>query len=363
MEISFGWEAILVILVVFTARKIIPILLRRIIHTRNQELFLISILVICFATAFITKQLGLKLALGAFLAGLIISESEYSYEALKNVMPFKKIFTAIFFISVGMLLNLEFVGENLLLILGVCALVMLVKFIIIVPISYSLNIGLRNAIISGLVLCQVGEFAFILSKTGLENNILAEFNYQMFLGISILSMIGSTILVSRAPEISKWLVELKFFGPLFSKLERKDCLPKNCTLTDHFIVIGYGPGGKRIARFIAKEDKPLAVIELNERNISEEDRQIAEVIVGDATDFDVLKRAAIDEAQQVIITVPDVATAENITTKVRKLNHNTNIVVRTKYAEEAEELHKLGANHVVPEEISVAERITAMVSG
>lgn len=108
-----------VVVVVIAARKLVPPLLRSIIHTRNQELFLITIIVICFATALITQQLGLKLALGAFLAGLVISESEYSFEALKNIMPFKKIFTAIFFISVGMLLNLQFVYENIGLLVGI----------------------------------------------------------------------------------------------------------------------------------------------------------------------------------------------------------------------------------------------------
>ena len=123
-DASGSWQKVLlglllIVLVVLAARKLVPPLLRSIVHSRNQELFLISIIVICFATAFITQQLGLKLALGAFLAGLIISESEYSFEALKNIMPFKKIFTAIFFISVGMLLNLTFVAENLLLLAAI----------------------------------------------------------------------------------------------------------------------------------------------------------------------------------------------------------------------------------------------------
>jgi CPA2 family monovalent cation:H+ antiporter-2 len=352
-----------VFIVVVAARKLVPALLRRIVHTRNQELFLITIIVICFATAFITKQLGLKLALGAFLAGLVISESEYSYEALKNVMPFKKIFTAIFFISVGMLLNVAFVLENVLLIAGVTLLVMLVKFLIISPISYYLNIGLRNAIVTGLVLCQVGEFAFILSKTGLEANILSEFTYQMFLSVSIISMIISTVIVAGAPEFAKRFMEIRIMKNWFSKLDQKVCLPQTCSLVDHSVVIGFGPGGKRIAKFLANNNKPLAIIEQNERNIHEEDHQYAEIFIGNATDVEVLKRAAIESASQVVITVPDAATAENITIKVRKLNHTANIVVRTKYEEEVEELHKLGANHVVPEEISVADKITAAMVG
>lgn len=352
-----------IVVVVFAARKIIPSLIRNIVHTRNQELFLISVIVICFATAFITHQLGLKLALGAFLAGLIISESEYSYEALKNIMPFKKIFTAIFFISVGMLLNLNFVYENFWFLAGISILVMLFKFLIIVPTAFYLNIGIRNAIVSGLVLCQVGEFAFILSKVGLEGQILSEFTYQTFLSVSIISMIASAIMIGYAPRIAEYLIKIPLWSTWLNKINDKTCLPEQCTLADHTVIIGFGPGGRRIAKFLAQSKTPLALIELNERNIEEDDHRYAQVFIGDAKEDEVLKRAAIEGAKNVIITVPQAAVAEDLTTKIRKLNHNANIVVRTKYVRETEQLHKLGANQVVPEEISVADTITASMAG
>lgn len=352
-----------VIIVVFAARKIIPQLIRSIIHTRNQELFLITIIVICFATAFITQLLGLKLALGAFLAGLIISESEYSYEALKNIMPFKKIFTAIFFVSIGMLLNLKFVFEHYLLLLGITVLVMLVKFLIIVPTSFFLKIGIRNSIVSALVLCQVGEFAFILSKVGLEGAILTTFDYQLFLSVSIMSMIASAILIGYAPRIAEYLVKIPLWSDWLKRLGDRTCLPKTCTLVDHTVIIGFGPGGRRIAQYLSKKNVSLALIELNERNIEADDYKCAQIFIGNAKDDEVLKRAAVDMAKQVIITVPEATIAEEITIKIRKLNHNANIVVRTKYQQEVEQLYKLGANHVVPEEISVADTITGSMVG
>jgi CPA2 family monovalent cation:H+ antiporter-2 len=352
-----------VVVVVIAARKLVPPLLRSIIHTRNQELFLITIIVICFATALITQQLGLKLALGAFLAGLVISESEYSFEALKNIMPFKKIFTAIFFISVGMLLNLQFVYENIGLLVGITLLVMILKFLIIAPISFFLKIGIRNAVVSGLVLCQVGEFAFILSKVGLESQILSDFTYQAFLSISIMSMIASAVIISSAPDMAEKLVKFPLLKNWLEKLSDKTCLPKTCDLVDHSVIIGFGPGGRRIAKFLSKRKTPLALIEMQDRNITEEDYSYAQVFIGNAKDEEVLKRAAIESAKQVIITVPEAAAAEDITIKIRKLNHHANIVVRTKYAEEVEQLYKLGANHVVPEEISVADTITASMVG
>ncbi len=274
----------LVVVVVFAARRIVPSLIRHIVHTHNQELFLISIIVICFATAFITQQLGLKLALGAFLAGLIISESEYSFEALKNIMPFKKIFTAIFFVSVGMLLDLNFVAGNFLMLIGITTVVMLIKFLIIAPITFFLNIGIRNAIISGLALCQVGEFAFILSEVGLEAGLLSEFNYQLFLTVSILSMIVSAIMIGFTPKMAGRIIKVPLWKERLSKYDTIRCLPEVCTLVDHTIIIGFGPGGRRVAKFLSKRKTPLAIVEKNERNIIEDDYSYAEVFIGDGKD-------------------------------------------------------------------------------
>jgi CPA2 family monovalent cation:H+ antiporter-2 len=347
--------------VVIAARKIIPPLMRSVVHSRNQELFLITVIVICFATAFITQKLGLKLALGAFLAGLIISESEYSYEALKNIMPFKKIFTAIFFISVGMLLNVKFVFDNFFLLLGLTLAVMLLKFLIVAPIAFYLKIGIRNALVSALVLCQVGEFAFILSKVGLDAQILSYYNYQIFLSISIVSMTLSAIMIAYTPALVEKMVQISFLKTWFNKIEDQTCLPSSSLLQDHTIIIGIGPGGRRIAQFLAKKNIPMAFIELDDRNLTLEDQEMAELIVGNATDTEVLKRAAVEEAAQIIITIPSVSDAEEITAKIRKLNHNANIVVRTKYVQEADELHKLGANKVISEEITLSESITGMM--
>ena len=352
----------LVTLVVLAARKVVPRILRTIVHTGNPELFLMSVIVICFATAFITNVLGLKLALGAFLAGLIISESEYSFEALKNVMPFKKIFTAIFFISIGMFLNLGFLIENIGLILLLTAVIMVVKFLIVFFISMVLKLGMRNAIVSGLVLCQVGEFAFILSKAGMDLQLLSDFAYQVFLSISIISMIISAIIISSAPKLANSFVRNFPWKSWLAKLDEKNCLPSPCTLSDHTVIIGYGPGGKRIARHLHKNKVPMAIVELNERNIEESDEEMAQIFIGNGEDPEVLQRAAIESAKQIIVTIPDPAAAEDITIKVRKMNHHANIVVRTKYQQETDRLYKLGANRVVPEEISVAETIVGSLA-
>ncbi len=353
---------LLVIAVVFAARKLIPPLLRTVVHTRNQELFLLTIIVICFATAFATQQLGLKLALGAFLAGLIISESEYSYEALKNIMPFKKIFTAIFFVSVGMLLNLRFVVQNFPLLIGLTLVVMVVKLIIIVPIISYLKIGRKNALICGLILCQVGEFAFILSKVGLDTLILSDYTYQLFLAVSIHSMVWSAIIIGYTPKIADRLINLPLLSFILRNQEKDNgSVPKPCGLINHTVIIGFGRTGRRIAKHLAKNGLPISAIEVDERIIEEDDFKLASIIIGNAEDIDVLHRAAVESANQIIITVPQASMAESVTSKTRKLNHNARIIVRSRYANEVEHLEKLGANEVISEEITFAERISLSI--
>ena len=352
---KLGEGILIVVLTVFAARKIIPKILRQIVHTRNQDLFLISVIVICFATAFITHELGLKLALGAFLAGLIISESEYSFEALKNIKPFKKIFTALFFISVGMLLNLTFLMENLGLVIGLTIAIILLKFVIVSVVSYALKIGVQNALISGLALAQVGEFAFILSKVGIDISLITESTYQLFLSISILSMIITAILISKAPALSEKLITIKPFTYFFPPMDDNPCLPVPCSLHNHVLIIGFGPGGQRVADSLLKKGKSVAVIDLNPNNLTLDFKNRLQFFVGDGSDKEVLERAGILDAKEVIITVPEAAVAENITRRVRTMNHLSRIIVRSKYASEVEELERLGADMVVPEELTVAE--------
>ncbi len=352
-----GIAVLIVIMTVFAARKIIPSVLRHIVHSRNQDLFLISIIVICFATAFITYELGLKLALGAFLAGLIISESEYSFEALKNIKPFKKIFTSLFFVSVGMLLNLSFFFDHIMLIAGITIGVILLKMVIVMGVGLRMKLGLQNALLSGLALSQVGEFAFILSKVGIDLNVIDNETYQLFLSVSILSMITTAIMINKSRSIVDNLMKRPPLNRWFNQLDPNPCMPSPCNLENHVVLIGFGPGGKRIADSLLKENKAVAVIENNDNNFTEEFRGRVQEIVGNATDPEILQRAGVAAAQQIIITVPEAAVAENLTRRVRSINAHSQIIVRSRYESEVEELEKLGADYVVPEEVTVAEMI------
>jgi CPA2 family monovalent cation:H+ antiporter-2 len=174
-------------LVLIAAKWLIPWLLHQVARTHSKELFLLSVVAICLAIAWLTSYAGLSLALGAFIAGLIISESEYSHQALGNILPFRDVFTSFFFVSIGMLLDTGFLINNIVIILIVSVGVLIVKALIVSSASILLGFSLRSGILAGLSICQVGEFSFILSRTGLEYGLLAD-HYQLFLAVAILTM-------------------------------------------------------------------------------------------------------------------------------------------------------------------------------
>lgn len=347
-------------LIIFLARTLVPRMLRSIVHTRNQDLFLVAILVICFSTAFITYELGLKLALGAFLAGLIISESEFSYDALSHILPLKKIFTSIFFISIGMLLNTSFFISNLPLILGVTLVVMIVKLLIVSGVAIVLDLSLRNALIVGLSLAQVGEFAFVLAQTGSELNILTYAQNQVFLAVSVFSMAVSPFVIIAAPAISSWVVihrRVRQWTRRWNiKLTGVRSMP--CPEEDHLVIIGYGVNGQNLAIDARKRGLRYSVIEFNEKRVAYAHEEGQPIYAGDARNRDVLLNAAVDKARTVVIAVHDASTAEGITTQVRKLNPQAHIIVRSRFESEVETLKKLGADEVVPEQLEAARRIS-----
>ncbi|MEJ2055429.1 MAG: cation:proton antiporter, partial [Calditrichaceae bacterium] len=204
----------IILFVVVSAKWIVPKLLYQIAKTRDNEFFLLSVVVICFSVAWLTSQAGLSLALGAFLAGLIISESEYSHHALGNIHPFRDVFTTFFFVSIGMMLNLQFLSQQLLPIILVAAGLIIIKGFIAGFVTLLLGLPLRTGIIVGCSLGQIGEFSFILSGAGIEYGLITGEFYQQFLAVAILSMALTPYMIVFAPKLADLIIKL----PLPKKL-------------------------------------------------------------------------------------------------------------------------------------------------
>ena len=235
----------------------VPHVLYQIARTGNRELFLLSIVLICTAVAWLTAQAGLSLALGAFLAGLIVSETEYSHQALGNILPFRDVFASFFFISIGMLLDVEFLLENpgiiALLTLGV----LLIKGLLAGSAALCLKFPLRTAILTGLALCQVGEFSFILSKVGVSQGLFSGNSYQLFLDVTILTMVATPLMMALAPQVADFILR----WPLPQKLKLGSHLTEEIGKSipgDHLIIVGFGVNGRNLARAAKTGGSPMS---------------------------------------------------------------------------------------------------------
>ncbi|MBN2397612.1 MAG: cation:proton antiporter [Deltaproteobacteria bacterium] len=350
----------IIALVIICARWIVPRVLYEIARTRSRELFLLAIVVICFAVAWLTSSVGLSLALGAFLAGLIISESEYSHQALGNILPFRDVFMSFFFVSVGMLLDIDFLFRHLGLILLITAGVLIFKAAIAGGAAVLLGLQLRAAILVGFALSQIGEFSFILSKAGIEHGLLSGGGYQTFLSFSVLSMAATPFIMGFAPRVADFVLR----GPVPERL--KTGLypipePEVAGAKNHVIIVGFGVNGRNVARAAKVADIPYVIIETNPETVRSEQEEGEPIYYGDATQEAVFRHAGIEAAKIVVVAINDPAATRGITELARRLNPSVYLIVRTRYFQEMGPLYALGADEVIPEEFETSVEIFSRV--
>lgn len=343
----------IIIFVFFGSRWIFPKILHFIALTKNQELFMMSILLICFSVALLTYQLGMSLAFGAFLAGLMISDTEYSHNTFGNLIPFKDIFTSFFFVSIGMLLDLEFVTDNLLLVFGSVLLVLFFKALIASVTGFILGHTFRGIILIGLALSQVGEFSFILAKSGFNYNIISAFNYQLFLAVAVITMAVTPILIHVSLPVANWF--LKFPMPDFL---RNGLFPlKEVEIPDfknHLVIIGKDSSSLKLS-IMAKHYGLKHVSVIFDPVLAKEKMDSGDnVVYGDAVNEPILLKAHVDVADVVVISVGDIIPSMAIIQKVKKINSHTFVIARARYVESMPQLYSFGADQVFPEKFEIA---------
>jgi CPA2 family monovalent cation:H+ antiporter-2 len=355
-----GKLAAVVLLLLVGNKWVVPFVLHHATHTRRSELFLLTVMVLCFGVAWITYSLGLSLALGAFLAGLIISESPYSRSAFSYIMPFKDLFTSLFFVSIGMLLHLAFLFDNIGLILLIAVAVMFVKATIAGLVALLLGLPLRTTILVALALCQVGEFSFILSKYGIQYDLIAGDAYQVFLCVTVLTMVATPFIVGLSPRVADASGRLplprRLVAGLYPVQEVTSTGKKN-----HLVVVGFGLTGRNVARAARAAQIPYVILELNPQTVRQEQENEEPIFYGDATQEAVLLHAGIQRATVLVVAIPDPAGTERVVELARHLNPKLQIVVRTRYLQEIQRLYGLGADDVIPEEFETSVEIFTRV--
>ncbi|MEE9251957.1 MAG: cation:proton antiporter [Thermodesulfobacteriota bacterium] len=353
--------AVVVIVLIVSARLIIPVLFFQIAKTKSRELFLLAILTVCFAIAWITSSVGLSLALGAFLAGLIVSESEYSHWALGNIIPFRDVFTSFFFISIGMLLNLKFAVSAPVLILSVTVCVLLLKTLTSGVAALLLGLPIRTTILVAVILSQVGEFSFILSRVGLENGLFAGDHYQIFLSVTVLTMIGAPFIISLAPRISTFVSALPFPERIKGGAAPIESESVTKVLKDHLVIIGFGLGGRNLARAARVAKIPYTIIEMNVDTVKSEREKGEPIFFGDAVYETSLDHVGISGARVVVIVISDPMASRRVISAVRGRNPSAYIIARTRFNDEIKPLRELGADEVITEEFEASIEIFTTV--
>lgn len=357
---------LLIILVLVLTQRIVPWILEKVAKTQRRELFLLTVVAICFGTAAITNLAGVSLALGAFLAGLVVSESHFSEQAISEILPLRTIFNAVFFVSVGMLLDLNYVIQNPLIILGTALAAVIIKFIIATGSLLALKNPVRIATASGFALAQIGEFSFVLERAGRAAGItpagLGEPGSQTFIAVAVLLMLFTPFMVNSSSAVGNFFARtpLRHIGRHSKKKQEQQ--PKT-SLQDHVIIIGYGPAGRHLVQVLRDTGIPFVVIEMNPESVKEMHKQDIPAIFGDASRQYILDLATVKKAKLCVIATNDPESSPRIVKEARFLNPTLQIIVRTRYLNQIDYFEKRGADIVVPEEMEATFRLFSHVLG
>ncbi|KKH46299.1 potassium transporter KefB [Methanosarcina sp. 1.H.T.1A.1] len=341
----------LVLFTLLSARYLVPFIMHQVARTRNSELFLLSVVVIGLSVAWLTSMAGLSLALGAFLAGLIISESEYATQALGNVIPFRDMFMSIFFISIGMLLDLDILRQHLFLILAVTFAVLLLKALVNALSTFIIGFPLNTMILVGFSLAQVGEFSLILANVGFANGLLSAEIYQEFLNVAVLSMALTPFIMGMGHQAAAFAQRLSLPQVLKSGRYREfveSGLEKR--FENHLVIIGYGVNGKNVATAARAALIPYKIIDINPDTVRKEKSKGEPIMYGDAAQKAVLEHADIRAAKSVVVTAGDPISAKRIIETARRLNPEIHIIARTHFLSELDRFYALGADEVISDE-------------
>jgi len=361
VALKMGKAALIIAAVLLSARWLVPGLLHQVVSTRSRELFIITIILLCLGIALITSRFGLSLALGAFLAGLMVSESEYAHQATSDILPFKESFIGLFFVSIGMLMNIGYMVDHLWVVVLSVLLVICLKTFTGTVSALLAGASLRTALHAGLGLAQIGEFSFVLAVAGREAGLISEMFYQVFLSSSVLTMMISPVMLDIAPSVSGWIMSRRFMARMnrLRGLSGREELPG--ALQDHIIIVGFGLNGRNLARVLREVGIPYAVLELNSDTVRQMKKKREPIYYGDGTSPEILHQLGVQHARLLVVAISDPASTRRIVSAARHQNRGLYVIVRTKYLAEVDDLTALGADEVIPEEFETSIEIFARV--
>jgi CPA2 family monovalent cation:H+ antiporter-2 len=339
--------------VAVVSRLVLPVLFRLVARSGRREAFPLAVLLASIGTAWVSSLLGISMALGAFLGGLILAEGEFSHQAHAEVRPLRDILAGLFFISLGMLADFAAMGSQLPIVLGVTFVLIVVKAVVASGALWAVATPLRVAVTAGIGLAQVGEFSFILGRAGLGAGLLTSRQWQVLLAASIATMVLTPVLVAFAPRIGSWLAERsKRVTPHLPDTE-----PAH--LSNHVVILGFGVGGRLLGRALRQLAVPYIILDMNGATVRQMRAEGESIFFGDATNEDALRGAGVARARAVVAVLSDPFASLRAVTAIRTLNAEVPIIVRARYRSEAETLLRLGATVAVAEELEASLEVMA----
>lgn len=367
---AFGTLSAIFILAKFLMPRVILFLAK----LNIKEVFTIGIFLLLLSTAYLTNLAGLSLALGAFIAGLILSETEFSAQIVADIIPMKDVFKSIFFVSIGMLLNIQFILDYPVTIFLTTVSIIIIKVLIVVVIVLLLRYPLRIGIQTGFTLATIGEFSFVLALAGRYFGLLSDDLYNAFLASSIFTMIAGPLLFNLSHALGFKVSEVRYSknyqsydnstsndAITISKAKFESVTNRSAALINHVIIVGYGLNGKNLARVLKETAIKYVIIELNPDLIREAAAKGENYVFGDCVQQEILEQANVHKASVIVFAISDPLSSKRGLQIVKKLNPHIYAIVRTRYINEIENLLSLGADEVIPEEFETSLQIFSKV--
>jgi CPA2 family monovalent cation:H+ antiporter-2 len=349
------------IAVLVCARLLVPRLLNLVANTRQRELFVLSVFLICIGTAWLVSIAGISLALGAFLAGLVVAGSGFRDQALSDLIPFREVFASIFFVSVGMLLDPGIIAANALPILIMVSAIVFGKALIATVSGLALRLPLRVSILAGLALAQVGEFSFVLLTAGRDAMALPQpFTDNLSVAI-VITMLITPLIISASPHVAAGVVKMPVLTRRLGVPMPADGSDGFKPVKDHVIIAGYGLTGQEIADALTGCDVSHVVVDLNPENVRRALQHGSPAYFGDVTSAEVLQALGVEHARELVVVINDAGAAERAISETRRLVPALPVIARTQYVVDVERLVGAGATEVVAAELQTSVVMTRLI--
>lgn len=355
--VALGKAALVVAGVVVGARTVVPRLIDEILKTRSRELFLIAVILLGAVTALASSAAGGSLALGAFLAGLVISESDYAHQALAELLPLRDVLISLFFVSVGMLVNVHDLAAHPALVAGGVAVVIAGKTLAAAAGPALVGYSARVSALSGLTVSQIGEFAFVLATAGRALGLVDAALYQSFLTVAVLTILVTPFLLLLGPGALDGVERLLPAAIRTGRRPAAPAGPPQVELSNHVVIVGYGLNGRNLSAALRAAGVGHLIVDLNAQAVRAARTEGEPILYGDATREEILRLLGALRARMLVVAISDAAATRRIVRVARHLNAGLYIIARTRYIAEIPELTRIGADLVIPEEFETSVEI------